>query len=170
MICSARELGIGDDHTGILVLSPDAGPPGSDALAAARACATPFSISRSRRTAATALSVRGLAREAAAAFDAPFHDVADRVTIPSADAPAYPVVVDDPVGCDRFSARVVTGLDPTAQSPQWMRRRLTGAGMRPISLAVDVTNYVMLETGQPLHAFDRSKLTGPHRRAPRPAG
>ena len=160
MICSARELGIGDDHTGILVLSPDAGPPGSDALAALgmRDAVLDIAVTPDR---GYCLSVRGLAREAAAAFDAPFHDVADRVAIPSADTPAYPVVVDDPVGCDRFSARVVTGLNPTAQSPQWMRSRLTGAGMRPISLAVDVTNYVMLETGQPLHAFDRSKLTGP---------
>jgi phenylalanyl-tRNA synthetase beta chain len=160
MICSARELGIGDDHTGILVLSPDAGPPGSDALTALgmRDAVLDIAVTPDR---GYCLSVRGLAREAAAAFDAPFHDVADRVTIPTADAPAYPVVVDDPVGCDRFSARVLTGLNPTAQSPQWMRARLIGAGMRPISLAVDVTNYVMLETGQPLHAFDRSKLTGP---------
>ena len=160
MICSARELGIGDDHTGILVLSPDAGPPGSDALTALgmRDPVLDIAVTPDR---GYCLSVRGLAREAAAAFDAPFHDVADRVTIPTADTPAYPVVVDDPVGCDRFSARVVTGLNPTAQSPQWMRARLIGAGMRPISLAVDVTNYVMLETGQPLHAFDRSKLTGP---------
>src|SRR6476620_7507455 len=157
---TARELGIGDDHTGILVLSPDAGSPGSDALTALgmRDPVLDIAVTPDR---GYCLSVRGLAREAAAAFDAPFHDVADRVTIPTAEGPAYPVVVDDPVGCDRSSARVVTGLNPTAQSPQWMRARLIGAGMRPISLAVDVTNYVMLETGQPLHAFDRSKLTGP---------
>jgi phenylalanyl-tRNA synthetase beta chain len=160
MICSARELGIGDDHTGILVLSPDAGAPGADALAALgmRDAVLDIAITPDR---GYCLAVRGLAREAAAALSVAFHDVSSRVTVPGADVPAYPVVVDDTAGCDRFSARMVTGLDPTAQSPQWMRSRLASAGMRPISLPVDVTNYVMLETGQPLHAFDRSKLTGP---------
>jgi phenylalanyl-tRNA synthetase beta chain len=65
------------------------------------------------------------------------------------------------VGCDRFTARTVTGLDPEARSPIWLQRRLQKAGMRPISLAVDITNYVMLELGQPLHAYDRSRLDGP---------
>ena len=161
MICSARELGIGDDHAGILVLSPDAGPPGDDALEVLglRDAVLDIAVTPDR---GYCLSIRGLAREAAAAFDVPFHDVADRVASRGRRRRAYPVVVDDPVGCDRFSARVVTGLDPTAPSPDWMR----SASHRqracvPISLAVDVTNYVMLETGQPLHAFDRSKLTGP---------
>jgi phenylalanyl-tRNA synthetase beta chain len=69
--------------------------------------------------------------------------------------------VSDPVGCDRFVVRVVRGIDPTAQSPEWMRRRLTVAGVRTISLAVDITNYVMLELGQPMHAFDLDRLKGP---------
>src|SRR5438270_13827112 len=63
-------------------------------------------------------------------------------------------------GCDPYVARLVTGLDPNATSPQWLQRRLTLAGMRPISLAVDVTNHVMLDLGQPLHAFDRQRLRG----------
>ena len=157
MICSVRELGIGDEHMGILVLAPDAGKPGDDALdvLGLRESVLDIAITPDR---GYCLSVRGLAREAAAAFAAPFRDVS--VTLPPADGRAYEVTVDDPVGCDQFSARAITGLRADAISPEWMQRRLRQCGMRPISLAVDVTNYVMLETGQPLHAFDRSKLTG----------
>jgi phenylalanyl-tRNA synthetase beta chain len=158
MICSVRELGIGDDHMGILVLAPDAGKPGDDALdvLGLREAVLDIAITPDR---GYCLSVRGLAREASAAFAVPFRDVS--VALPPADGRAYEVTVDDPVGCDKFSARAITGLRADAISPEWMQRRLRQCGMRPISLAVDVTNYVMLETGQPLHAFDRSKLTGP---------
>ena len=69
--------------------------------------------------------------------------------------------IEDPTGCDRFVARTVTGLDPTAPSPTWLQRRLVLAGMRSISLAVDVTNHVMLELGQPLHAYDRDRCRAP---------
>ncbi|HEY2982881.1 MAG TPA: phenylalanine--tRNA ligase subunit beta [Jatrophihabitantaceae bacterium] len=158
MICSVRELGIGDEHMGILVLAPDAGKPGDDALdvLGLRESVLDIAITPDR---GYCLSVRGLAREAAAAFAVLFRDVS--VTLPPADGRAYEVTVDDPVGCDQFSARAIAGLRADAISPEWMQRRLRQCGMRPISLAVDVTNYVMLETGQPLHAFDRSKLTGP---------
>ena len=160
MICSVRELGIGVDHTGILVLAPDAGKPADDALDALglREAVLDIAVTSDR---SYCLSVRGLAREAGAALDVPFHDVTETVTVPSVDEDGYPVSVSDAVGCDRFSARVVTGLDPAAPSPEWMVRRLQQCAVRSISLAVDVTNYVMLETGQPLHAFDRSKLAGP---------
>jgi phenylalanyl-tRNA synthetase beta chain len=160
MICSVRELGIGVDHTGILVLAPDAGKPGDDALDALglREAVLDIAVTSDR---SYCLSVRGLAREAGAALDVAFHDVAEMVTVPPADEQGYPVTVSDVAGCDRFSARVVTGLDPAAPSPEWMVRRLQQCAVRSISLAVDVTNYVMLETGQPLHAFDRSRLTGP---------
>ena len=70
-------------------------------------------------------------------------------------------MVEDPVGCPVFTGRSVTGFDPAAPTPAWMARRIQLAGMRPISLAVDVTNYVMLELGQPIHGFDRDKLAGP---------
>ena len=158
MICSVRELGIGDEHVGILVLAPDAGKPGDDALdvLGLREAVLDIAITPDR---GYCLSVRGLAREAAAAFAVPFRDVS--VTLPPVDGRAYEVTVDDPLGCDQFSARAISGLRPDAASPEWMQRRLRQCGMRPISLAVDVTNYVMLETGQPLHAFDRAKLTGP---------
>ena len=157
MICSVRELGIGDDHAGILVLAPEAAKPGDDALdvLGLRDAVLDIAVTPDR---GYCLSVRGLAREAAAAFDVAFGEVT--APPPPVDELAYPVVVDDPAGCDQFSARVVTGLDSSAPSPEWMRRRLRAAAMRPISLAVDVTNYVMIETGQPLHAFDRRKLAG----------
>jgi phenylalanyl-tRNA synthetase beta chain len=157
MICSTRELGIGDDHEGILVLPPDSASPGDDALdvLGLRDAVLDIAITPDR---GYCLSVRGLAREAAVALDVPFHDV-DR-SLPAIDGRAYDVTVEDVEGCDRFSARAVTGLDPSAATPDWLVRRLRQSGMRPVSLAVDVTNYVMLETGQPLHAFDRGKLTG----------
>ena len=98
-------------------------------------------------------AVRGLARELACAYDADFVDPAARVEVPDADGEAWPVRLDDP-GCLRFVARRVDGVDPAAPSPWWMQRRLLAAGVRPISLVVDVTNYVMLELGQPMHAFD----------------
>jgi phenylalanyl-tRNA synthetase beta chain len=160
MICSFRELGIGDEHDGILVLPPESAKPGDDPLdlLGLRDAVLDVAVTSDR---GYCLSIRGLAREAAAALDVAFRDVT--VPLPEVDGRAYEVVVDDTTGCDRFSARAVTGLDPKAPSPDWMVRRLRQCGIRSISLAVDVTNYVMLETGQPLHAFDRAKLRGPIR-------
>jgi phenylalanyl-tRNA synthetase beta chain len=159
MICSARELGLGDDHTGIIVLEAGAGEPGDDAAGALhlRDDVIEFEINPDR---AYALSVRGVARESAIAYDVEFADPADGA-VPPEDEPSYPVQVDDAHGCPVFVTRTVTGLDPTAPSPRWLARRVQLAGMRPISLAVDVTNYVMLELGQPIHAYDRSALSGP---------
>jgi phenylalanyl-tRNA synthetase beta chain len=158
MICSTRELAIGDDHTGIMVLPVDAAKPGDDALdvLGLRDAVLDVEITTDR---GYCLSIRGLARESSAAISVPFHELA--VTVPEPDGGAYDISIEDPSGCDRFSARSVTGLDPLAPTPSWMAKRLRQCGMRPISLAVDVTNYVMLETGQPLHAFDRNSLTGP---------
>ncbi|WP_375485480.1 phenylalanine--tRNA ligase subunit beta [uncultured Jatrophihabitans sp.] len=157
MICSVRELGIGDDHDGILVLPADSAAPGDDPLPLLGLDDAVLDVAVTSDR-GYCLSVRGLAREAAAALDVPFHDVV--ADLPPVDGGAYDVHVDDPTGCDRFSARAVSGLDPSAPTPDWMATRLRQSGMRPISLAVDVTNYVMLETGQPLHAFDRDRLTG----------
>ena len=157
MMCSARELGLGDDHSGILVLPPEA-PVGVDAVAylELRDDVLDLSITPDR---GYALSIRGLVRELGTAFGVGFTDPAD-LPVPEPDTAGWPVRVADPTGCDRFSARTVTGLSITAASPLWLRRRLLLSGMRPISLAVDVTNYVMLETGQPMHAFDRARLAG----------
>ncbi|RKS77829.1 phenylalanyl-tRNA synthetase beta chain [Motilibacter peucedani] len=158
MICSTRELGAGDDHDGILVLPPDT-PLGVDAvdLLGLRDEVLDVVPTPDR---GYALSIRGLARELATAYELEFRDPAE-VAVESAAGEAWPVRLDDPAACPRFVARVVTGLDPQAPSPQWLQRRLALSGMRSVSLAVDVTNYVMLELGQPLHAYDRDKLRGP---------
>ena len=108
---------------------------------------------------AYALSLRGIAREAALAYDARFLDPVER-DVPPADDRGYPVVVDDAEGCPVFVARTVVGFDPAAPTPDWLARRIQQAGMRPISLAVDVTNYVMLETGRPIHGYDADKVQG----------
>src|SRR6478672_6334469 len=161
MICSTRELGIGEDHDGILVLPSDAGGPGDDAFEVLhlRDEVIEFEINPDR---AYALSLRGVAREAALEYDATYRDPALRET-PAPNAEGHPVVVDDPAGCPVFVTRTVTGFDPTAPTPAWLARRVQLAGMRPISLAVDVTNYVMLELGQPIHGYDGDKLAGPIR-------
>jgi phenylalanyl-tRNA synthetase beta chain len=167
MICSAAELGLGDDHSGIIVLPAGSGEPGDDAfeLLHLRDEVLEFEINPDR---AYALSLRGVAREAALGFGAPYRDPALREA-PAGHAPGhepaegYPVVVDDPTGCPVFVTRTVTGFDPTAPTPRWLSRRVQLAGMRPISLAVDVTNYVMLELGQPIHGYDAAALQGPIR-------
>ena len=156
MICSVRELGIGTEHDGILVLDPDA-PVGVDArgVIGSDDAVIELAVTADR---GYALSIRGLAREAGAALDVAFSDPSV-VDLPDRDDGGWPVTIADP-GCSRFVTVRVTGVDPTAPSPFRIRRRLQAAGIRSISLAVDVTNYVMLELGHPLHAFDAGKLTG----------
>jgi phenylalanyl-tRNA synthetase beta chain len=167
MICSVRELAIGDDHDGILVLPADA-PLGEDFVAYAKLRDEVFEIAVTPDR-GYAVSVRGLARELASSYGVPFTDPADAGlpeaallggAIDMAGPDVYPARIADPAACDRFVLREVRGFDPAAPSPLWMRVRLARCGMRSVSLAVDVTNYLMLELGQPLHAFDRSKLTG----------
>src|SRR3954470_10790208 len=161
MICSARELGTGEDAAGIIVLPSDAGRPGDDAVDVLhlRDDVIEMEINPDR---AYALSLRGVAREAALGFGVPFADPAVR-DLPDPNDTGYPVVVDAPDGCPVFVTRTVTGFDPSAPTPGWLARRVQLAGMRPISLAVDITNYVMLELGQPIHGYDGDKLAGPIR-------
>lgn len=160
MICSARELGLGEDHDGIIVLPDDAGEPGQDArpLLGLDEETIEFEINPDR---AYALSLRGIAREVLVSVEGAsnFRDPALRDTPPANDQ-GHPVVVEDPDGCPVFVARRVSGFDPDAPTPDVIVRRITAAGMRPISLAVDVTNYVMLETGRPIHGYDADKLRG----------
>jgi phenylalanyl-tRNA synthetase beta chain len=174
MICAVDELGIGEDHTGILVLSPDT-PLGLDftAYAKLRDDVLEITVTPDR---GYAVSVRGVARELASAYQVPYTDPA-QTFVPGEDAvgvmeaaPApdgadpgagpWPAEIADPTACDRFVLREVRGFDPAARTPLWMLVRLARSGMRGVSLAVDVTNYLMLELGQPLHAFDRAKLHG----------
>jgi len=162
MICSAAELGIGEDHSGILVLPPDA-PLGADFVAYAGLADHVLDIAVTPDR-GYALSVRGVARELAISYELPIRDLADAdrpddVAVVSPEV--YPASIEDPTACDRFVLREVRGFDPAAPTPLAIRVRLARAGQRSVSLAVDITNYVMLELGQPLHAFDRDRLNGP---------
>lgn len=159
MICSGDELGMGDDGThGIIVLPPEH-EVGIDATVLLELYDEVLDIAVTPDR-GYCLSMRGVAREAAIAYGLPLRDPA-LLDVPAPNSYGYPVQIADPIGCDRFTARTVVGLDPEARSPIWLQRRLQKAGMRPISLAVDITNYVMLELGQPLHAYDRTRVDGP---------
>ncbi|GAQ54469.1 phenylalanine--tRNA ligase subunit beta [Streptomyces acidiscabies] len=158
MICSSDELGMGDDGTkGIIVLPPET-EIGKDAIELLQLVDEVLDIAVTANR-GDCLSIRGVARETAIAYGLPLSDPA-LLDVPGPNAYGYPVQVSDPFGCDRFTARTVTGLSSEARSPLWLTRRLQKVGVRPISLAVDVTNYVMMELGQPLHAYDRASVQG----------
>lgn len=161
MICSARELGLGDDHDGIIVLL-DEPAVGEDAKAILGIGEEILDIAVTPDR-GYALSIRGLARELAVAYGVDFEDPGLQLAqLPAPAGHVAPVECgsEDEEACALFTLRTITGFDPTAPTPGWMQRRLVACGMRPVSLAVDVTNYVMLELGQPLHAFDIDKLSG----------
>ncbi len=160
MICSAKELGLGDDHAGIIVLPAGAGEPGADARPVVGLDDVVYELEITPDR-GYALSVRGIARELSHAFATPFRDPAAGPAAGGTAEPAYDVRVEDTVGCDRFAARAVRGVDPSAPTPAYIRQRLTTAGIRSINLPVDITNYLMLELGQPMHAFDLGLLRGP---------
>ncbi|MFJ4916371.1 phenylalanine--tRNA ligase subunit beta [Streptomyces sp. NPDC088726] len=159
MICSGDELGMGDDGSGGIIVLPPEHEAGTDAIELLQLVDEVLDIAVTPDR-GYCLSMRGVARETAIAYGLPLRDPA-LLDVPAPNAYGYPVQVADPIGCSRFTARTVVGLQPEARSPIWLRRRLQKAGMRPISLAVDVTNYVMLELGQPLHAYDRTRIDGP---------
>ena len=158
MICSASELELGSDHSGILVLPAGTAEPGADAHAVLGLDDVVFDLAVTPDR-GYGLSVRGIAREIACAYDLNFVDPADITALP-AEGPALPVTIAPGTGVSRFALRPVTGIDPKAQTPWEIRRRLLLCGIRPISPAVDVTNYVMLELGHPMHAHDRTRITG----------
>jgi phenylalanyl-tRNA synthetase beta chain len=158
MICSARELGLGDDHTGVIVLAAGEAAVGDDAFSVLglRDSVLDLAITPDR---GYCLSVRGVAREAATALGIPFVDPA-QADLPVAASLGHGVVLEDVLGCDVFAALTIEGFEASAPSPRWLQRRVQLAGMRPISLSVDVTNYVMLELGQPIHGYDADRLDG----------
>ncbi|MGH8179826.1 MAG: phenylalanine--tRNA ligase subunit beta, partial [Steroidobacteraceae bacterium] len=162
MLCSAKELGLADASNGIVELPSDApvGTPLREYLALDEAVLE-LNITPNR---GDAMSVIGVAREVAALSGGKLTGPAERVG--QAARPAGPlgetfaVHLDAPGGCPKFVGRVVRGVRNTAATPIWMRERLRRAGVRSISPVVDVTNYVMLELGQPMHAYDLEKLQG----------
>ncbi|MDT3669584.1 MAG: phenylalanine--tRNA ligase subunit beta [Aromatoleum sp.] len=165
MLCSARELGLSDDHGGLLELPPDA-PIGQDVREFFALDDTLFTIKLTPNR-SDCLSLAGVAREVAALTGQP-------LVMPPLDAVAptiddrRSIVLDAPEACARYCGRIVRGVDAKAPTPDWMKQRLQRSGLRSVSALVDVTNYVMLELGQPLHAFDNAKLSGAiHVRYPR---
>ncbi len=158
MICSTAELNLGTDHSGILVLPPGTAEPGTPAADVLGLDDVVFHLAITPDR-GYCLSVRGMAREIACAYDLEYVDPADVAPLP-AEGEALPLTIEPGTGVIRFGLRPVTGIDPTAVSPWWMQRRLLLSGIRAISPAVDVTNYVMLELGHPMHAHDRSLITG----------
>jgi phenylalanyl-tRNA synthetase beta chain len=166
MIASARELGLGEDHEGILRLSMLGLDPtvGTDALSLLGLddAAVEVNVTPDR---GYAFSIRGIAREYAHATGATFRDPATALPVPESVS-GFSVEIDDQapirgrVGATVFVTRVVRGVDATLPSPAWLVARLKLAGIRSISLIVDITNYVMLELGQPIHGYDLDKLSG----------
>lgn len=182
MCASERELGLGDNHDGIILLrnygfTPDeyeALKPGDDAMHLLHLDQPILEINITPDRGYT-LSYRGVAREyhhsTGAKFTDPVIELNEKAPDLTAVAAGTPSDIevsiedDNPIhgvpGCDRYYARVVRNFDPSSHTPNWMRRRLIRSGMRSISLAVDVTNYVMLDLGQPMHAYDLDKIEGP---------
>ena len=158
MICSTAEMNLGTDHSGILVLPPGTAEPGTQAAGVLGLDDTVFHLAITPDR-GYCLSVRGMAREIANAYDLDYVDPGDVAPLP-VNGEALPVTIEPGTGVLRFGLRPVTGIDPAAVSPWWLQRRLLLSGIRAISPAVDVTNYVMLELGHPMHAHDRSLITG----------
>ncbi|MBP7441841.1 MAG: phenylalanine--tRNA ligase subunit beta, partial [Thauera sp.] len=165
MLCSARELGLSEDHGGLYALPGDA-PIGRDIRDYLGLDDTLFTIKLTPNR-ADCLSLTGVAREVAAITTTPLQQTAIEPVAPAFDT-RREIVLDAPAACPRYCGRILRGVNAKAPTPEWMARRLVRSGVRSISALVDITNYVMLELGQPLHAFDNTKLQGAiHVRMPR---
>lgn len=157
MLCSARELGLSEESSGLLELSQElqTGAPLVEALGLDDTILE-VNLTPNR---GDCMSVLGVAREVAALTGQSLTGPT-LTAFAAASSEVFPVELKPAAGCVRFASRVIRGLDPQAKSPAWMQERLRRAGLRPISAAVDVTNYVMLELGQPMHAYDLRELDG----------
>ena len=160
MICSVRELGIGDEHDGILVLPAGSAKPGDDAFPILGLGDEVLDIAVTPDR-GYALGIRGLAREYAIATGTKFTDPGMQLAeLPEAKGNAVTAASDDRQSCDLLVLHTLGNFNPAAPTPDFIKARLAAVGVRSISLAVDVTNYVMFELGQPLHAFDADKVQG----------
>lgn len=160
MICSQRELGLGDDHDGIMILPAGSAKPGDDAFPILGFGDEVLDVAVTPDR-GYALSIRGLAREYAIATGQEFNDPGLALPeLPEASATAVQAASDDREACDLIVLHTLSNFNPAAPTPDFIKARLTAMGSRSISFAVDVTNYVMFELGQPLHAFDADKTTG----------
>jgi phenylalanyl-tRNA synthetase beta chain len=159
MLASARELGVFDDHAGILVLPPDT-PVGVDVVEALELRDSVLDV-KTAPNRGDILSMRGIGREVAQVLGKELKPL--DLTVPETGPPAgqlATVAVEDTEGCPLYAARVIQGLDATRPAPLWMARRLYLYGQRPLGAVVDVTNYLLLDQGQPLHAFDLDLVPG----------
>jgi phenylalanyl-tRNA synthetase beta chain len=156
MLCSARELGLADSSEGIIELPADA-PVGTDVRAYLQLDDDILELNVTPNR-GDAMSVLGIAREVAALTRSAVR--VPPVTVPGALKETFATKLTAPDGCAKFTSRVIRGIDNKRPSPSWLRERLRRAGLRAISPVVDVTNYVMLELGQPMHAYDLGKLKG----------
>ncbi|MGE0874201.1 MAG: phenylalanine--tRNA ligase subunit beta [Burkholderiales bacterium] len=157
MLCSARELGLSEDHSGLLELAADA-VPGTDVRRLLELDEQVLTLKLTPNK-ADCLSVLGVAREVAALAQTKLTPP-DTKPVPARSTARHPIRIDAPEGCGRFAGRVIRNVNAAAPTPEWMKQRLARAGQRSISALVDVTNYVMLEMGRPLHVYDLDKLSG----------
>ena len=157
MLCSAKELGIAEEASGLLILPVDA-PVGQSIRQYLDLDDNLFTLKLTPNR-ADCLSLTGVAREVGAIADAQVKFV-DVPEVAATIADQRQVILDAPAACPLYCGRIIQGVDAKAPTPEWMKRRLERSGIRAISALVDVTNYVMLELGQPLHAFDNAKLSG----------
>ncbi|MDM8356950.1 phenylalanine--tRNA ligase subunit beta [Pandoraea communis] len=158
MLCSARELKLSEDHAGLMVLPEDA-PVGMNIREYLDLDDTVFVVKLTPNK-ADCLSLLGIAREVAAITGAPLKDLPGQGAQVATIADTLPVRISSPEGCGRFGGRIIRHVNAAAASPRWMVERLERAGQRSISALVDITNYVMLELGQPLHVYDLNRLQG----------
>src|SRR5450631_3722546 len=157
MLYSAAELGISDDASGLMLLDQNL-TIGSDLRQVPGLEDLLFTLKLTPNR-ADCLSLVGIAREVGAITAAPV-TLPPRAQIANVTPTVRRVRVEAPLGCPRFCARVIEGIDARAPTPRWMKERLEHDAIRPVSAVVDVTNYVMLELGQPLHAYDNAQLKG----------